>query len=288
MTKNVRLLLVLVVMTCFAANSVATRLVVSRGWLDAAAVTIARFVAGAVMLFVVLAVQGRSRESRPRLADIPLIFFLAAYALAIAYGYRYITAAAGTFVFYSLVIVTMTAGGPRPTLRAGLGAFIALSGVAVLAIGKVAGTTPLGVILLACTGTTWGVYSLLLRKRGAALITNARAFTGVILLLPVLAGVERHALVFTPLGLAIGIAMGAVTTALAYALWAFVLPGLTPLEAGTAQLIVPVLTASAGVILLGEPFSGRLALAGALVLLGMWLTTQRPAPALPAKPTLRS
>jgi drug/metabolite transporter (DMT)-like permease len=274
MSKPVRLLLVLLVMVCFAANSIATRFVVNRGWLDAAGVTVARFAAGAVMLVVVLAVQGRARDARPCLADLPLVLCLAGYALAIAYGYRYITAAAGTFVFYSLVIATMTAGGSKPTSRAALGAAIALAGVAVLAIGHVAGTTPLGVGLLACTGATWGAYSLLLRRRGAALATNARAFVGVALLLPVLAWVERHALVFSPLGLVIGLGMGAITTALAYALWAYVLPGISPLEAGTFQLLVPVLTATAGVLLLGEPFSGRLALAAVLVLIGMGLSVQ--------------
>ena len=275
MTKRLILGLVLVVMACFAFNSVATRFVVSRGLLDAAGVTIARFAAGAAMLVLVLAVRSRGRDAMPRLADWPLALFLGGYALAIAYGYRYITAAAGTFVFYALVIATMTAGGARPTRRAALGAVIALAGVAVLAVGRVAGTTTLGVVLLAITGATWGAYSLLLRKRGTPIATNARAFVGVAILLPVLAWVERDALQFAPLGLAIGLGMGAITTALAYALWARVLPSLTPIEAGTFQLLVPVLTASAGIVVLGEPFSVRLAIAGALVLTGMWLTTQK-------------
>jgi drug/metabolite transporter (DMT)-like permease len=57
-------------------------------------------------------------------------------------------------------------------------------------------------------------------------------------------------------------------------LWAHVLPALTPIEAGTFQLLVPVLTALIGIAALGEPFSVRLALAGALVLAGMWLTAR--------------
>jgi drug/metabolite transporter (DMT)-like permease len=254
---------------------VATRFVVSRGLLDAAGVTIARFAAGAAALALILAAQKRPRDALPRPTDWAPIFCLGGYALTIGYGYRSITAAAGTFVFYAMVIVTMTAGGARPTLRAALGAAVALAGVAVLAIGRVAGTTTLGVGLLACTGVTWGLYSLLLRRRGAALTTNARAFVGVMLLLPALAWTAHQALVFTPVGLLIGFGMGAVTTGLAYALWAHVLPGLSVIEAGTFQLLVPVLTATAGVIVLGEPFSGRLALAGALVLTGMWLTIQR-------------
>jgi drug/metabolite transporter (DMT)-like permease len=277
-TKPITLLLVLVVMTCFAANSVATRFVVSRGLLDPAGVTIARFAAGAAMLALILAGRGRARDALPHPADWPLVSLLGGYALAIASGYRHITAAAGTFVFYALVIATMTAGGARPTWRAALGALVALAGVAVLASGRVAGTTPLGVILLALTGATWGAYSLWLRRRGLPLATNARAFVGITLLLPVLAWAERDALIFSGTGLAIGLGMGAITTALAYALWAHVLPALTPIEAGTFQLLVPVLTALIGIVVLGEPLSVRLALAGALVLAGMWLTARAGTP----------
>ena len=268
-------------MSSFAANSVATRYLVNGHLLDPAAVTIARFVAGAAMLAFILALQGCGKEALPRRADAPQVFFLGAYALAIAYGYRYITAAAGTFVFYALVIVTMAAGGGRPTVRATFGAMIALAGVALLALGRVEGTTSLGVFLLALTGATWGAYSLGLRKRGTPLATNARAFVGISFLLPLLAWAEHDTWIWSPLGLVIGLAMGAITTALAYALWARVLPTLTPMEAGTFQLLVPVLTAVAGVLILGEPFTLQLGIAGTLVLIGMGLTTQRRG--LPAK-----
>ncbi len=278
--------LALLVMACFACNSLVTRAVVNQGLLDPATLTIARFAAGAAVLAALLAAQGRAREAWPRRADWPLVFFLGAYALAIAYGYRHITAAAGTFVFYALVIATMTAGGARPSWRAAAGAALALGGVAVLAIGRVAGTSPMGVALLAATGATWGGYSLLLRKRGAPLATNARAFVGLVAVLPLLAWFERDALRVTAAGLALGLGMGALTTALAYALWARVLPGLSPIEAGTLQLLVPVLTAAGGVATLGEPFTRQLAIAAGLVLAGMCLTVQRPetAAAPPVRP----
>lgn len=275
MSRSTTLGLVAVVMACFAANSVITRYLVNTQLLDPAGVTISRFAAGAMMLAFVLAGQRRWRDALPRLTDGPMVFFLGGYALAIAYGYRHITAAAGTFVFYALVIVTMAAGGPRPTARAVAGAAIALAGVGVLAFGNVAGTSTLGVVLLALTGAAWGAYSLVLRKRGTPLLANARAFTGVTLLLPLLAWFERDALIWSAPGLALGIGMGAITTALAYALWARLLPGLTLIEAGTFQLLVPVLTAVSGVALLREPFTMRLGLAGGLVLGGMWLTSVR-------------
>jgi drug/metabolite transporter (DMT)-like permease len=275
MSRSLTLGCVLLVMACFAANSVVTRYLVGSGLLSPAGVTLARFIAGAIMLAAILIGQGRGREARPRMADAGLVFFLGAYALAIAYGYRHITAAAGTFVFYALVILTMALGGGRPSGRALAGALTALAGVGLLAFGKVKGTTPLGVGLLAFTGATWGAYSLWLRKRGTPLVTNARAFIGFALFLPLLAWVERDSLAWTWPGLALGLGMGGFTTALSYALWAKVLPSLTPLEAGTFQLLVPLLTAFAGIGLLGEPFTPQLAVAGALVLGGMWLTSAR-------------
>ena len=275
MARSRVLVLVLLVMACFAANSLITRWLVSERLLDPAAVTITRFAAGAGMLAAILLLQRRVREALPRAADLPAVGLLAGYALAIAYGYRFITAAAGTFVFYALVIATMTLGGGRPHGRGTIGALLALGGVAVLALGRVEGSTLLGVGLLALTGATWGGYSLALRRGGAPLAANARALCGVALALPLLAWIERDALVWTPLGVAMGLAMGAFTTALAYALWARVLPQLSPLEAGTMQLSVPVLTAAAGVMLLHEPFTAQLALAALLVLSGMTLTIQR-------------
>ncbi|WP_415907150.1 DMT family transporter [Oleiharenicola sp. Vm1] len=267
---------VLLVLACFAANSLITRFLVGQRWLDPAAVTLVRFAAGAGMLAALVAARAGLRQALPRRADAPAVFALAGYALAIAYGYRFITAAAGTFVFYALVILTMTAGGgARPTRRALAGALLALVGVGVLAFGRVRGSTPLGVALLALTGATWGVYSLLLRRGGAPLAANARAFVGVAVLLPVLAWIERDALVWSPAGLALGVFMGAVTTALSYALWARLLPELSPIEAGTFQLLVPVLTAGGGVVLLGEEVSWQLGGSGALVLAGMWLTVRR-------------
>lgn len=269
---------VLVVVLCFAANSVMTRLLVSRQLLDAASTTVARFVSGALMLALVLAWQDRSREAVPDLRrDWALVAALGGYALAIAYGYRHISAAAGTFVFYALVVATMTAGGPRPSVRAAAGAAIALAGVGLLAIGRVEGTTTLGVALLALTGAAWGAYSLLLRRRAEPLATNAKAFLAFAALSPLLLVVDHGGLVFTWTGLAMGVFMGAITTALVYALWARVLPELSPIQAGTVQLAVPVVTALAGVVLLREPFGPRLAVAGLLVLGGMWLASGKAA-----------
>jgi len=74
-------------------------------------------------------------------------------------------------------------------------------------------------------------------------------------------------------GLLLAAVSGAVTSGLGYAIWYAVLPALGATRAAVVQLAVPVLAALAGVILLAEAPSLRLALASAAVLSGIALAT---------------
>lgn len=65
--------------------------------------------------------------------------------------------------------------------------------------------------------------------------------------------------------------MGAGTTALAYVAWYACQRSLSATSAGAVQLVIPVLTVLGAVVLLAEPFGGRLVVAALLVGLGMWL-----------------
>jgi drug/metabolite transporter (DMT)-like permease len=268
------------VLVCFALNSVMTRLAVSRGLLDPGLTTAVRFLAGAAALAILLVASGSLTLARPTRRSLAPAFWLGAYAVMISYGYLHIGAAAGTFVFYACVLVTLVAVGAlrensRPTLRAIAGAAVALAGVGMLAWGNVAGATPLGVLLLAGTGASWGAYSLLGRRSDRPLeVTSANFLVlGAALLPPSIALFAGAAgpLVITWEGLAIAAFMGAVTTALSYAVWYWALARISRVEAGTYQLAIPILTAAMGIGLLGEPLSERLLLAGTLVLAGMAL-----------------
>lgn len=263
--------LVLAVLACFAFNSVATRLVVREGWLDPATLTLVRFASGALVLAAILAFQRRGGDALPGARDVVPAAWLGAYALLIAYGYTLIGAAAGTFVFYACVVATMALAS-RPGAKAILGALVGLAGVGVLAFGRVEGASPLGVALLAGTGIAWGAYSLILRRGAEPIGANARAFALV-------AAASPLALLLGPVrasweGMLLGVAMGALTTALAYALWARVLPRIGAAQAGVYQLLVPVLAGLGGILALGEAFSWRLGAAAALVLAGMALASR--------------
>lgn len=268
------------VLTSFALNSIQTRFLVSRGLLDPGLATVVRFLAGAASLALLLAAQGRARDLRPTRRNAWPAFWLGAYAFLISYGYVYIGAAAGTFVFYACVLAAMTLGAAllerhAPTPRGIAGGLVALAGVGALAIGRTEGTTPLGVALLAGTGAAWGAYSALGRKHKDALAFTASNFAALALALaPAGLALALFAQpIVTLIGVAIAAFMGAITTALSYAVWYWALPRIAPAQAATYQLAIPVMTALLAVALLAERFTPRIALSGALVLAGMAMAT---------------
>ena len=244
-----------------------------------------RFFAGAVALLAVLIVR-REPVVIVRANLLPTCW-LGIYAVCISYGYLHIGAAAGTFVFYAAVLLTLAVDDRlRGTLlprRRLVGAGVALVGIGVLASESVATVTPLGVALLVATGAAWGLYTA--AGRGSpdprATTTGNFALLAVVLLLPAGAGFAADLRV-TGEGLVWAVGMGAGTTAFAYVAWYACQRVLTGSQAGLVQLVIPVLTTLGAVLLLGEPLSGRLLVASALVGAGMWCGQAVPGPAADA------
>jgi drug/metabolite transporter (DMT)-like permease len=77
-------------------------------------------------------------------------------------------------------------------------------------------------------------------------------------------------------GIALAIVSGAITSALGYAAWYAILPGLGASRAALAQLSVPVIALVFGAILLGEIITLKAVLASILVLGGILLGILRP------------
>ena len=262
------------VLVAFAANSLITRYVAAEHLLDAGLLSAVRFLAGAVALVAVaLARRERLVVGRPNLRP---ALWLGIYAICISYGYRHIGAAAGTFVFYASVLLTLVANdlarrSPVPRRR-GLGAAVSLAGIAVLASGSVGTVTPLGIALLVATGVAWGLYTAAGRTSVDPRIATTGHFVvlAAVLVLPAAAGVAAG-LHTTALGIALATVMGAGTTAFAYVAWYACQRSLSGTTAGSVQLIIPVLTTVGAVLLLGEPLTAGLLVAAVLVGSGMWL-----------------
>ena len=69
--------------------------------------------------------------------------------------------------------------------------------------------------------------------------------------------------------MALAVASGAVASGLGYVVWYAALRGLSAMRASVVQLAVPVIAAGAGVILLAETVTPRLAVSAMLVLGGI-------------------
>ena len=274
------LLLLPLVLVAFSANSLITRHVVGEDLLDAGLLSGMRFLAGALAL--VLLVLARSERLDVGRRHLVPALWLGVYALCISYGYRYVGAAAGTFVFYAAVLVTLVvvdrrSGQPVPPRRVA-GALVGLAGIGVLASERGEQVQPLGVLLLAVTGTAWGLYTAAGRGAGDPRTATTGAFVvlGAVLLLPTAAGAAAG-LRLTAEGVGWAVLMGAGTTAFAYVAWYACQRSLSASQAGLVQLAIPVLTTAGAVLLLDEPLSARLLVAAVLVGAGMVLGRAVPA-----------
>ena len=277
-TRQQTAVLLSFVLVSFAANSLVTRYVVGNRLLDAYLLTVVRFVAGAVALLVLTLGRG-DRPSLTR-ANLWPAFWLGVYAVCISFGYEHIGAAAGTFVFYATVLAGLVAYDvvsrtPVPRVRV-VGALVSLTGVGVLTAPAAGDVTPLGVLLLAVTGAAWALYT----AAGRTVTDPQTATTGnftvlaVALMVPVGVTVSGGPTVTTT-GLVLAALMGSVTTALSYVAWYACQRRMSATMAGTVQTIIPILTAAAATVLLGERLTVVLVLAALLVFAGLWIGRPR-------------
>lgn len=271
------------IMACFAANSVITRYLVLASGVSPFLLTVIRFVSGLAVLLVLPSVRPTTfRHDKPNLSYLPGAFFLGAYAFSISYGYVFISVAAGTLVFYTFVVVTMVAYSviedkERLTPRLALGLLFGLAGVLVITFGRISSVTLVGVLLMAATGSSWGLYSAYGKRFKATfsytynsfLILGAFAVTTTIAL-PLVGKPISTNISIQNLGLALY--MGMVSTALSYVLWNATVKRIPASLGGLVQLVVPILAPVMGIIFLGEQVTASLIIGGGLVLLAIYLT----------------
>jgi drug/metabolite transporter (DMT)-like permease len=257
----------------FASNSILCRMALGRASIDAASFSTIRLVAGACCLALITAATGRDTWRTQGSWMSAAILFL--YAIPFSYAYGLLTAGTGALILFGAVQVTMMGAGllagERPHARQWAGLTMAIAGLVYLLLPGLSAPSPHGAALMAMAGVAWGIYSI--RGRGAAdpLAQNAGNFVRS---LPMALIVSVAALRFRHVetsGVVLAAVSGAVTSALGYAVWYAALRGLTATRAALVQLLVPVITAAAGLFLLREPLSARLVVSAVVVIGGIAL-----------------
>jgi drug/metabolite transporter (DMT)-like permease len=202
---------------------------------------------------------------------------VALFAYAAAFSFAYVSLAAGTgaLLLFGAVQATMIfwsfRKGERLHMRQLIGLTMALTGLVILVFPGLSAPPFIGSILMIGAGLAWGIYSL----RGQGEKYPASATTGNFLrAVPLTAAVSIILLPWAHLdraGIGYAALSGAIASGLGYVIWYAALSGLKATGAATVQLSVPVLAATGGILLLGEPITLRYLFASIAVLGGIAL-----------------
>lgn len=269
------LVLVVLAMLAFAANSLFGRAALVEPSIDPAAYTIVRLCSGALMLAILMiAQQGRSfMQRRPGTWLSALALF--AYAIAFSYAYLRLGAAIGTLILFGAVQCSMLFWGvfrrDHPSALELVGLVVAFAALIYLLSPGVTQPDLLGSLLMTLSGIAWGVYSL--RGQGSAhslTDTTGNFIRCVPLCIPLLV-LPGTGGTMTGYGIALALASGAISSAIGYAIWYRALPGLSTTQAAVVQLTVPVIAALGAVAMLGETLTLRLVVSAIFVIGGVAL-----------------
>lgn len=254
----------------FAANSLLCRAALAGGAIDPASFTAVRIASGAVTLWLLVALRGRSTAIG---GSWPSGLALFAYAAAFSFAYLSLPTGSGALLLFGAVQLTMIGSGLLRGERLGSaqwgGLLLAFGGLAWLLWPGVAAPPMLPAALMIAAGVAWGLYSLRGKREGDPLRVTAGNFLratpmALLLCLPWLGSLYADAS-----GLALAVASGALASGVGYALWYAALPALRATTAASLQLGVPVLAAFAGVLFLSERVDLRLVVASLAVLGGI-------------------
>jgi drug/metabolite transporter (DMT)-like permease len=293
-------MLTLLAMIAFASNSLLCRAALKESSIDPATFTFLRIFSGAVALWLIMSVRKRmivERTSSPlvetgsssSLVARHVLFrygnwisaaALFVYAAGFSFAYVSLSAGTGALLLFGAVQATMILWGLHKGERLNtiqiVGFILAVIGFVVLVFPGLSAPPSAGSILMLGAGVAWGVYSLRGKgERNAASVTAGnfvRAVPFATALIVIFAPWTHADLT----GIAYAIISGAVTSGLGYVVWYKALPWLKAASAATVQLSVPVLAATGGIVVLGEPITLRYLLASVAVLGGIALVVATP------------
>ncbi len=269
--NNLQLLtLAVLAILAFAGNSLLARAALADGAIEAGAFSAIRLAAGALVLIPFL-------KPRPMLSDAKGAAALFVYIAGFSFAYLTLSAATGAFILFGCVQASVMAigilKGDRPSLSGWLGLFVALVGLGWLFLpgGEAADYVP--AMMMAAAGVAWGFYTIIGRGgSNPARNTAANFMVATPFAIPL---VLLDSAMPSVWGVTLAIISGAVTSGLGYVIWYRVAPQLKLATAASMQLATPVIAALGGAVLLAEPLTLNVAIAGGLILGGIVLTLRK-------------
>jgi len=265
-------ILTLLAMIAFAGNSLLCRAALKQTSIDAASFTFIRIFSGAAALWLIMKMRGAAWKEAGNWSSTLALF---AYAAAFSFAYNSLSAGTGALLLFGAVQATMILWGFRRGERLHsiqiVGLVVAVTGLVVLLLPGLSAPPLSGSILMLGAGVAWGIYSLRGKVEKNPVSSTAGNFLRAV---PLAAIVSIMLLPWARLdhaGIGYAVISGAIASGLGYVIWYTALSGLKAASAATVQLSVPVLAATGGILLLGEPITFRYLIASIAVLGGIAL-----------------
>ena len=280
--------LLVIVLIAFAANSLFCRLALKLApgqetlSIDPASFTSIRLISGALVLSLLLFFSGKHKQiMKPSALHFRGAIFLFLYAVTFSFAYISLDAAMGALILFGVVQISIISisivNGNRLSALEWFGSTLAVIGLLVLTMPHLlqsqTNSAAISVLLMVISGIAWGLFTLNGSGSKDSLLDTSNCFVltvpvaGILLLLTFFwQGINISAY-----GLILAVLSGALASGMGYALWYHILPKLTPSQASTSQLSVPVIAATGGSLFLGESLNLLFILASGLILGGVLL-----------------
>lgn len=208
------------------------------------------------------------------------------YYLTFNLAMVYISASQGALVQASIPAMTALVAvvwlRERATMMRWAGIALSVGGVLIVFSGNDADpgkSTLLGNFLMSTSVACWALYTALAKRVAAyepLVITVCVTGAGTVLLVP-FSAYEIVSTGLQPLPVTgwLGVLyLGGVASGLAYVLYNASLRHLDASAVGVYTNLIPVVGVLTGIVFLGEPLSARAILGGAVVMLGVWITSR--------------
>ena len=265
-----KLVLILFVLTAFAANSILCRIALKQGYADPETFSLLRLLGGAVALLIWHGILGRLKEIRWNMADAML---LCAYVLFFSLAYVQLNTATGALLLFGAVQVCMIGWGllrgEKLSRYKSAGIVIAVGGIIMLLLPGATAPPLIPAIAMVVSGIAWGAYSVRGKKITSPAGSTAGNFILSVPIVLILSLLRQEPVHIDSNGILLALISGGLASGIAYVLWYQLVASLSSATASTLQLSVPCIAAAGGVLFLGEVPDVRILLCTLVVLAGI-------------------
>ncbi|CAH6847567.1 DMT family transporter [Vibrio chagasii] len=293
-------LVTLITLVAFAANSVLCRWALMDQTIDPLSFSVIRILSGAFTLLILLSIASQNSNNTAKLSPTSLfsklksqfslvsVVSLIVYMFGFSFAYLELGAGLGALVLFVAVQFTMIAAhlisGNKMSLIEWAGCLLSVSGLVYLLMPTSSTSSPdlVSIALMSIAGIGWGIYTLAGKRSSNALLSTTANFGFCSLIVLVFISpwlvVPSSALdiSMSEQGFIYAVLSGSVASGVGYSLWYYVVKKLNTVVASIAQLSVPVIATLGGVLLLSEPVTMQFVISSTIILVGISLVLVAP------------